>query len=97
MFIGKDGQSHVFAVAVGTPVIVDSNGFTLPVGITVALYPGGTLLVEYRLSTDDTWHSFADGKLQGTQASYVADVLVAKVNGLRFTAATADGTVRLVT
>ena len=91
-------QSVLFDVADGTPVIAQRSSFhsnkSLPHPLTVLCSPGsgGTILMEYRTHSHDSWVSVASAFAVDTVYQ-----LTGPVQALRFTAATNDGTVSITT
>lgn len=91
--LGSKNITQAIDVIVGTPVTLEAAQYSIPYPITIKACPGvgGTLLVEYRVDPTDDFTAWPSGT--------VAAATVAKLNGpveaLRFTAAVADGSVRL--
>ena len=86
--------SQLLVVTPASPVIYAAeDGGALPFPMTVCATPGagGTLLVETRVSASGNWTAWPSGAVavKTTMAMYSAQ------QGLRFTAAAANGTVEL--
>lgn len=90
---------RLISVAAGTASTVESaDSLALfPPPITVAITPGngGTVTVEFRVTRGGAWRPVADGVLAGTLSAAASDVLLGPVEGLRFTAATADAVIEV--
>lgn len=88
----------ILTVAVGAPVPfaspVASRALAVPMTITIIPGSGGSVTVEYQTARDGTWVP-ADGDLAGTLLSTISARLTTPVYALRFTAATATGTVEI--
>lgn len=95
MILGTHNATQTVAVTVGTPVIagsgVDSMPIPYPLTLRAAPGSGGTLLVEYRVSPTGGWVAWP----AGTVSSATVYQLNGPVEALRFTAATANGTVEV--
>jgi hypothetical protein len=81
-------------VTTATPIIESSGGeWMMNIPMTVAAVPGagGTLAVEYQIVADGSWTAWPDG----TVSAKTISVLNGPVYALRFTAATANGTVEI--
>ena len=81
-------------VTTATPIIESSGGeWMMNIPMTVAVIPGegGTLAVEYQVVADGSWTAWPDG----TVSAKTISVLNGPVYALRFTAATANGTVEI--
>jgi len=87
---------RLFTVTVAaSPLVVPMlQGFTPPLTIAAIPGAGGTLKVESQTAPEGTWFPWSEGTA-GVVAVATQAVLDAKVYALRFTAATATGTVEL--
>ena len=76
----------------GDPYIYTLPGF-FQGGLTLAVTPGegGTMLVEYRLTSTSDWREWPGGAV----SVYTEDSLETPVQALRFTSTLADGVVEI--
>ena len=87
----------ILTVTTETPVVRDSGGaWSIDTPMTVAAIPGsgGTLLVETQTAPGGTWFPWSEG-VAGVVSIATQAKLDSKVYALRFTAATAAGSVEL--
>jgi len=91
--VGAKNECQLFNVIVGSPLLLDASGYSIPYPLTIRAKPGsgGTLLIEYRISTDGDFIAWP----AGTVSSAKVYVLTGPVEALRFTATTADGVVEI--
>lgn len=93
--LGRKNIAQLITVVVGSPKILmgaetsEEAQFTLPYPLTIKATPGagGTLLVEYRITPTGAFSAWPSG----TVAAATVMKLNGPVEGLRFTAAVADG------
>lgn len=91
--LGAKNITQSVTVVVGTPVTLEAAQYSIPYPITIKARPGvgGTMLVEYRVDPTDDFVAWPDG----TVSAATLMKLNGPVEALRFTAAVADGTVRI--
>lgn len=91
--VGAKNECQLFNVIVGSPLLLDASGYSIPYPLTIRAKPGsgGTLLVEYRVSGDGDWVSWP----ASTVSTATVYVVSGPVNALRLTATTANGTVEI--
>ncbi len=100
--MSKYSKPVSYAVAVGTPVVVDMRNGIAPMTITALPGAGGTIAVEVSTSPNAvdadaslpaaTWRAWA----LGTVAAAASDTLLGPISALRLTAATQAGRVEVV-
>ena len=84
----------ILPVTIATPVVYESGGaWSVNTPMTIAAVPGsgGTLLVETQVAPGGVWTEWPDGAVSAATVGK----LDSKVHALRFTAATAAGSVEL--
>ena len=88
--LGAKNATQIVAVAVGDPQTLEAAQYSIPYPLTLKATPGagGTLLVEYRISSVGDFVAWP----AGTVSASTIYVLRGPVEALRFTAAVADGT-----
>lgn len=91
MNLGSKNACQSFDVIVGTPLVLDSNQYSIPYPLTIRAKPGsgGTLLIEYRISATGDFIAWP----AGTVAIPTLYVINGPVEALRLTAGTANGVV----
>lgn len=91
--LGAKNITQSIPVVVGTPVTLEAAQYSIPYPITIKARPGvgGTILVEYRVDLTDDFVAWPSG----TVSAATTQKLNGPVEGLRFTAAGADGSVRI--
>lgn len=96
MSLGQRSITQQITISTSTPTILDGNGFSIPVPLTLTAVPGsgGTLKVEYQVAEDGVWQLWPEG-VSGIVSSTTTSRLESPVNALRFTASTADGIVEI--
>lgn len=87
-----------YTVTTATPVYEDTQGFPFPLTVTAIPGGGGTMAVAYSTTPNAagnpgsaTWIDWPSGAV----AANTSDSLLSPVAALRFTAATASGTVEV--
>lgn len=85
--------TQLMTVGTAAAVTVSTETFEGSAPVTVAAVPGsgGTLLVEYQLAPNGTWHDWP----AGTVSAATVYLLTGPVSALKFTAATQPGVVEL--
>lgn len=94
--LGKRNECQLFTVVVGTPLVLEAAGFSIPYPMVLYISPGigGTLTVEQRGSLDGAFHNIP---LPLSSPGVFSAYDVVKLNGgaeaLRITALLADGVI----
>ncbi len=89
--LGAKGKANTFAVVVGTPLVLDGGGYTIPAPITIVAIPGsgGTVLVEIQVNTGLAYDSWPPG----TVSTRTINVINGPVYAIKVTALVADAVV----